>query len=71
MIRFGDIFPGMKHVHPWVKPLQKLALYCRDAWTMSEEMSHGDVVKVRPDTTYGKCKNFVEHHSFLNVQQIV
>ena len=71
LIRFGDIFPGMKHVNPWVKPLKKIALYCRDAWTMSGEMSHDEVVKVRPDATCGKCKYFVEHHSFLNIQQIV
>ena len=71
MIRFGDMFPGMKHVNPWVKPLKKIALYCRDAWTMSGEMNHDAVVKVRPDATCGRCRQFVEHYSFISIQQVV
>ena len=67
MIRFGDMFPGMKHVNPWVKPLKKIALYCRDAWTMSGEMNHDAVVKVRPDATCGRCRQFVEHYSFISI----
>ena len=71
ILRFGDMFPGMKHVNTWVKPLKKMALYCRDAWTMSGEIGHDDVEKVRPDATEGECRHFVEHHSFISIHQIV
>jgi glycosyltransferase involved in cell wall biosynthesis len=72
ILRISDMYPGMKHVNPWIKHYKRLIrLYCRDAWTMSGEMSHDDVIKVRPDATYGRSKNFIEHYSFINIQQVV
>ena len=71
VLRFGDVYPGMKHANTWVKPLRKLNLYCRDAWTMSGEIGHDDVIKVKPDATCGECKHFVDHYSFLSIHQVV
>ena len=67
----GDVFPGMKHANPWVKHYREIRLYCRDAWTMSGRIGHDDVVKVRSDATYGACRYFIDHYSFISIHQII
>ncbi len=67
----GDIFPGMKRVNKWVRYYKEIRLYNRDAWTMSGEYGHDDVMKVRPDATQGTCKNFIEHYSFMNINHLI
>ena len=71
ILRIGEVFPGMARANPWVKHFRLMRLYCRDAWTMSGRLGHDDVVKVRPDATYGKCKNFVDHYSFISIHQVI
>ena len=67
----GDVFPGMKHANPWVKHYREIRLYNRDAWTMSGQLGHDDVVKARPDATCGACRHFIDHYSFISIHQIV
>jgi hypothetical protein len=61
----------MKHANPWVKHYREIRLYCRDAWMMSGRVGHDDVVKVRLDATYGSCRHFIDHYSFISIHQIV
>ena len=67
----GEVYPGMKHANPWVKHYREIRLYCRDGWTMSGQLGVDDVVKVRPDATYGECKHFIDHYSFISIHQII
>ena len=67
----GDVFPGMKHANPWVIHYKEIRLYRRDAWTMTGTLEHDDVEKVRPDATYGKCKNFIDHYSFITLHDSI
>ena len=67
----GDVYPGMKHANRWVKHYREIRLYNRDAWTMSGEYGHDDVVKVKPDATKGTCRHFIDHYSFISIHQIV
>ena len=71
ILRISDMYPGMKHVNPWVKHFKLIRLYNRDAWTMSGELCHDDVVKANPNATFGITKNFVKHYSFINIEQVV
>lgn len=72
ILKIGEVFPGMAHADPRVKHYDRLIrLYCRDAWTMSGQIGHDDVVKVRPDATVGKCKGFIDHYSFVSIHQII
>ncbi|MDY6400438.1 MAG: glycosyltransferase family 2 protein [Synergistales bacterium] len=67
----GEVFPGMKHANKFVWHYKEIRLYNRDAWTNSGEFEHDDVVKVRPDATHGKCKNFIDHYSFLSIHHVI
>ena len=67
----GEVYPGMKHANKWVKTYRTIRLYNRNAWTMSGEHGHDDVIKARPDATFGTCRNLMEHYSFLSVHHVV
>ena len=67
----GEVFPGMKHANKWVRHYKEIRLYNRDAWTMSGKIGNDDVIKTRPDATRGKCKNFIDHYSFISIKQII
>ena len=72
ILKIGEVFPGMKHANPLVKHYDRLIrLYNRDYWTMSGEIGHDDVIKIRSDATFGKCKNFIDHHSFISISQTI
>lgn len=67
----GEVYPGMKHANKWVKHYREIRLYNRKAWTMSGKLGNDDVVKARPDATFGRCRNFIDHYSFMSIRQIV
>ena len=67
----GEVYPGMKHANKWVKHYKEIRLYNRSAWTMSGKLGNDDVVKARPDATYGKCRGFIDHYSYISIFQIV
>ncbi|MBQ7197577.1 MAG: glycosyltransferase family 2 protein [Synergistaceae bacterium] len=67
----GEVYPGMKHANKWVNHYKEIRLYNRDAWSNSGRFEHDDVIKVRPDATYGKCKNFIDHYSFLSIHHVI
>ena len=67
----GAVYPGMKHANKWVKYSREIRLYNRDYWAMSGRISHDDVIKINPSATFGKCKNFIDHYSFLSISQTV
>ena len=67
----GEVYPGMKHANRWVKHYNEIRLYDREAWTMSGKLEVDDVVKVRPDATCGKCRNFIDHYSYISIKQII
>ena len=72
IIPIGDVYPGMKHANKWVKHYDKqIRLYNREAWTNSGEFEHDDVIKIKPGATFGKCKNLIEHYSFISISQII
>ena len=67
----GEVYPGMKHANRWVKHYREIRLYNRNAWTMSGKLGNDDVVKARPDATYGKCKGFIDHYSYISIRQLI
>ena len=67
----GEVYPGMKHANRWVWHYKEIRLYNRSAWTMSGKLGNDDVVKARPDATYGKCSGFIDHYSYISISQIV
>ena len=67
----GEVFPGMKHANRWVKHYKEIRLYNRDAWVMSGQFEVDDVIKAKPDATFGKCKYFIDHYSFLTVHHFI
>ena len=72
ILKIGEVFPGMQRANPWVKHYDRLIrLYNRDYWTMGGEIGHDDVIKIREDATFGKCKNFINHYSFISITQTV
>ena len=72
ILPIGEVYPGMKHANSWVRYYDhEIRLYNRDAWTMSGKLDFDDVVKVRPDATFGRCKNLIDHYSFVSIRQII
>lgn len=67
----GEVYPGMKHANPWVWHYREIRLYNRKAWTMSGKPGNDVVVKARHDATYGKCKGFIDHYSYISIRQII
>ena len=67
----GEVYPGMKHANRWVKHYREIRLYNRNAWTMSGKLGNDDVVKARPDATYGKRKGFIDHYSYISIRQLI
>ena len=67
----GEVFPGMQHANKLVWHYKEIRLYNRNYWTMSGKLGHDDVIKVRDDATFGTCKNFIDHYSFISISQIV
>ena len=61
----------MKHANRWVWHYREIRLYNRDAWTMSGKLGNDEVVKAKPDATFGKCKGFIDHYSYVSIFQIV
>ena len=67
----GEVYPGMKHANRWVKHYMEIRLYDRRAWTMSGKLGNDDVVKAKPDATFGKCRNFIDHYSYISIYQLI
>ncbi|MBR0252651.1 MAG: glycosyltransferase family 2 protein [Synergistaceae bacterium] len=67
----GEVFPEMKHANPFVVHYKEIRLYNRNAWAMTGRYEHDDVEKIRPDATYGKCKNFIDHYSFISIHDTI
>ena len=67
----GEVFPGMQHANKLVWHYKEIRLYNRDFWTMSGTLGHDDVIKANENATFGTCRNFIDHYSFISVSQIV
>ena len=67
----GEVYPGMKRANRWVKQYKTIRLYNRKAWACSGEHGHDDVVKARPDATFGTCRNLMEHYSIMSLHHVV
>ncbi|MBQ6774015.1 MAG: glycosyltransferase family 2 protein [Synergistaceae bacterium] len=71
ILRIGEVFPGMQHANKWVRHYKQIRLYNRDFWTMSGTLGHDDVIRVNNNATFGTCKNFIDHYSFISISQII
>ncbi|MBQ6971779.1 MAG: glycosyltransferase family 2 protein [Synergistaceae bacterium] len=67
----GEVYPGMKRANRWVRQYKTIRLYNRKAWACSGEHGHDDVVKARPDATFGTCRNLMEHYSIISIHHVV
>ena len=67
----GEVYPGMKHANKWVKHYKDIRLYDRRAWTMSGKIDNDDVVRLKPDATHATTKNFIDHYSYISINQII
>ena len=67
----GEVFPGMQHANKLVWHYKEIRLYNRDFWAMSGTLGHDDVIKVKDNATFGTCRNFIDHYSFISINQIV
>ena len=72
IIPIGEVYPGMKHANKWVIHYAKqIRLYNRKCWTMSGEIDHDAVVKLKTEATYGKCKTLIDHYSYVSIHQLI
>ena len=69
--KIGEMYPGFKKPHPWVKHYNLIRLYDRDAFAMSGRIGHDDVEKIKPDASAGQFRNFVHHYSYLSISRMV
>jgi glycosyltransferase involved in cell wall biosynthesis len=70
-LKIADMVPGRERPNPLVKHYRLIRLYNRDAFTMSGEHGHDDVVKIKPDATTGRLGCFVHHYSYISIRQLV
>ncbi len=69
--KIGEMYPGLKKPHPWVKHYNLIRLYDREAYAMSGRIGHDDVEKLRADATAGQLRSFVHHYSYLSISRTV
>ncbi|MBQ9903611.1 MAG: glycosyltransferase family 2 protein [Synergistaceae bacterium] len=71
ILPIGEVYPGMRHANRWVKHYKQIRLYNRRAWTMSGLVGHDAVVKAKDNATKGKCRNLIDHYSFMSLHKAV
>ena len=69
--RIGEMFPGMKRPNRWVKHFNLIRLYDREAFSMSGELGHDDVVKRRPGACTAQMRHLVHHYSYMTLHRVV
>ncbi len=69
--KIGEMYPGRRAPHPWVKHYNLMRMYDRRVYTMSGRIGHDDLVKRRDGATSGQFKNFIHHYSFVSLRQVL
>lgn len=69
--KIGEMYPGRTAPNPWVKHYKLIRMYDRDAYRMSGQRGHDDVVKVRPNATASRFRNFVHHYSYISLHRLI
>ena len=70
-LRIGEVFPGYACPNKWVKHYKLIRLYNREKMSMSGRHGHDDVVFSCKNIKTRLLKNFVNHHSFISISQII
>ena len=70
-LRSGEMFPGMNRPNPWVKHHNLIRLYDREAFTMSGEVGHDDVIQLKKDAKTVQMRHFIHHYSYVSLHRLV
>jgi glycosyltransferase involved in cell wall biosynthesis len=71
VIKISEMVVGRKRPNSWVWHYNLIRLYNRDAFTMTGELDHDDVKKIKPGASVGRLAGFVHHYSYLSIHQLV
>ena len=70
-LRIGEVFPGYSRPNRWVKHYKLIRLYNREKMSMSGKHGHDDVIFSCKNVKTRLLKNFVNHYSFISINQII
>ena len=70
-VKLAHMVVGKPKPSPWVKNLNLIRLYNRDAYTMTGAIGHDDVMRVKQSACAGQLKNLAYHYSYTSINQLL